>query len=101
MEPLFEIEEEATEEYFTRPDEFAFSIHTEDSRDGKVYVIDGDFSRLLNSVNFDDLDSFGFFQKKLKEYGVIRELERMGIEEEDLVRLEDIELCETFARKYC
>lgn len=89
-EPLFDLEPEEdvkVEDYSDEP----IKITIEDSRDGRVFVVDGDFERLINSVNFDDLDSVGFFQRKLKERGVFKKLEEMGIQEEELVRLQDIE----------
>lgn len=80
---------ESEEALFTmKKDEPAFSIH----RDGDVYTVEAPFlEQLINSVNFDDLDSVGYFQRRLKDAGIFAELERMGIQEEDTVRLEDIE----------
>lgn len=90
VEPIFDIDfEEETYEF--EDDTEDFSIHVEQTRDGKVFVVDGDFDQLLHSVNFDDLDSIGYFQKQLTNRGVFKELRKMGIEEEDLVRLQDIE----------
>lgn len=89
-EPLFELEPEEAifvEDFKDEP----IQVTIENTRDGRVFVVDGDFERLINSVNFDDLDSIGFFQRKLEERGVFKKLEEMGIEEEDLVRLQDIE----------
>jgi GTP-binding protein len=57
-----------------------------------LYIVKGDFlERLITSVNFEDLDSVGFFQRVLKDKGVFAELEKMGIQDEDVVQLEDIE----------
>lgn len=90
VEPIFDFEpEETTYDFYDNDEEF--EIHIENTRDGKVFVVEGDFEVLLNSVNFDDLDSIRYFQRKLKERGLFKELRKMGIEEEDLVRLEDIE----------
>lgn len=91
VEPVFDIEPEEETVYTYEPEKQDFTITTEDTRDGKVYVVEGDFERLLNSVNFDDLDSVGFFQRQLEKRGVFKKLREMGIKEEDFVRLEDIE----------
>lgn len=88
VEPIFDvaIEEEAV---FTADfEKKAFTIKKIDG----VYVVEGEFlERLINSVNFEDLDSIGFFQRVLKDKGVFKELEAMGIKDEEVVRLEEIE----------
>ncbi|MDD4507689.1 MAG: DUF1967 domain-containing protein [Eubacteriaceae bacterium] len=33
----------------------------------------------------------GYFQRRLKESGIIKSLEKMGIQEEDIVKMEEIE----------
>ena len=87
VEPIFEVEAEEPLVYKADFEEEDFTIH----KDGKVYVVEGDFERLINSVNFDDYDSIGYFQRVLKDKGVFAKLEAMGIEDEDIVRLQDIE----------
>lgn len=90
IEPIFDLEPE--EEYvIPKEKQEEFSIHIENSRDGRVFVVEGDFDQLLHSVNFDDLDSIGYFQRQLTNKGIFKELKKMGIEEEELVRLQDIE----------
>ncbi|MGL6291886.1 Obg family GTPase CgtA, partial [Eubacterium aggregans] len=89
VEPIFEVETDLDVIYRPTMDEDKFTITLDD--DG-VYVVQGDFlERLINSVNFDDLDSVGYFQKRLTDKGVFKELEAMGIKDEDLVRLDTIE----------
>ena len=90
VEPLFDIPEEAVYT-IEKKDKETFTITTENSRDGKVFVVNGDFEQLINSVNFDDLDSIGYFQRQLENRGVFKQLRKMGIQEEDLVRLQGIE----------
>ncbi|WKY45834.1 GTPase ObgE [Eubacteriaceae bacterium ES2] len=88
VEPIFEVESETEKLYQAEFDQKPFRIE----KDGDVYVVVADFlERLINSVNFDDLDSVGYFQRVLKEKGVFSELEKMGIKDEDLVRLNEIE----------
>ena len=55
-----------------------------------TFVLTGDATR-DGSVNFDDLDSVGYFQRMLTDRGVFKKLEEMGIQDEELVRLQDIE----------
>ncbi|MBP5312995.1 MAG: GTPase ObgE [Clostridia bacterium] len=61
-------------------------------KDGDVYVICGRFiEHLLDSVNLGDYESAGYFQRVLRQKGVIAKLEEMGIEEGDTVRIADTE----------
>lgn len=91
VEPIFDLEPEEDIVYNPEAQNKDFDVHIEDSRDGRVFVVDGDFERLINSVNFDDLDSVGFFQRQLENRGVFKKMREMGIKEEELVRLQDIE----------
>ncbi len=84
LEPIFEVEVESEEKVKDKE----FTIEQE----GHVFIVKGDFlERLINSVNFDDLDSVGYFQRVLKDKGVFDQLEKMKIQDEDLVRLNEIE----------
>ena len=57
-----------------------------------VYVVEGGrVERIVNSTNFDDYESLQFFQKSLRNLGVIDVLEEKGIQEGDTVRLYEIE----------
>jgi len=88
VEPIFDVV--AVEETLYTPEfkENQFTIEKDDD----VFVVEGEFlDRLINSVNFEDLDSIGFFQRVLKDKGVFVELEAMGIKDEDLVRLHEVE----------
>jgi GTP-binding protein len=86
IEPIFEVEEEVV--YTFSDDKNAFTV----TMDEDVYVVEGEFlERLINSVNFEDYDSISYFQKNMKDRGVYKKLEEMGIEDEDIVRILDIE----------
>ena len=62
------------------------------SRQDDVFLVEGDYiERLVMSTNFDDHESFGYFQNMLRKIGVIEELERQGVQEGDLVQLYEIE----------
>ena len=87
VEPIFEVEADEDVVYKADFDEEPFTVHKE----GDVYVVEGDFERLINSVNFEDFDSIGYFQRVLKDKGIFKKLEEMGIKDEDTVRLQDIE----------
>jgi len=57
-----------------------------------VYTILGSFvDRLLASVNVNDPDSLRYFHKVLKNKGIMDELIELGIQDGDIVRLNDFE----------
>ncbi|HCL4509738.1 TPA: GTPase ObgE [Clostridium botulinum] len=67
---------------------FTYSIRKEDN----TYIVEGSFvDRLLNAVNVNDPDDLRYFHKVLKNKGVMEELMEMGIEDGDVVRLNDFE----------
>ncbi len=59
--------------------------------DGK-YIVEGEWLfHVMQSVNFEDRQSLMFFQRVLKNYGVINELEKAGCTDGDTVSLYDFE----------
>ncbi len=61
-------------------------------RDGEAYVIVGSLVDMLcRNVALNDAESMAYFQKILREKGVIAELKRMGINEKDTVIVGDVE----------
>ncbi len=59
---------------------------------GKVYYVKGEWLKeVINSVNFNDTDSLRFFERMLKNGGVIAKLEETGINEGDTVNIYDME----------
>lgn len=61
--------------------------------DEHAFVIEGDrVDRMLGYTNLDDEKGFAFFQKFMKEQGIIEQLESLGIEEGDTVTLETLNL---------
>jgi len=57
-----------------------------------VYEIDAPWlERILGSVNMDDYESLQYFQRTLRNFGIIDKLEEMGIEEGNTVRIFDFE----------
>ena len=60
--------------------------------DGAVYMVEGaGMERLLDSVNFDDLDSMNWFHRTLRRWGVIEALQKAGAGEGSTVRIGDME----------
>lgn len=59
--------------------------------DGAYEVYGGMMDELARKVVLDDYDSMNFFQKKLKECGVIKALRTAGAKDGDTVRILDIE----------
>lgn len=63
----------------------------EKERDG-VYVVEGPkIDKMLGYTNLDSEKGFQFFQRFLKDSGILEELERAGIEEGDTVRMYGLE----------
>ena len=61
-------------------------------RDNAVYVIKGDeVEKLFKMTNFNTEEALVRFSHKLRKMGVDDELEKMGIEEGDIVRILDYE----------
>lgn len=78
--------------------EAMYSLDQEEEREFTIkkkkneYIVEGkDMERLINSVNFDDLDSVRYFQRMLRRKGVIDALEEEGIEDGQTVKILDIE----------
>ncbi|MCI8420826.1 MAG: GTPase ObgE [Clostridia bacterium] len=59
--------------------------------DGVYEVHGGLINMLVRNVVLDDYESFRYFQKTLKDRGVIKELVKYGCKEGDTVRIADIE----------
>ena len=57
-----------------------------------MYVVEGPrIERMLGYTNLDSEKGFQFFQKFLKTSGILEELELLGIEEGDTVRMYDLQ----------
>ncbi len=86
VQPIFDIEPEEPDEAIDKDQ--IIEVYREE---GKYYVT-GDFiERLLLSVNFDDYDSVGYFQRMLKDKGVFKKLEKLGVQDGDIVSLNEFE----------
>ncbi len=72
-EMIYKVEEEAP-----------FSVQVEDD----VYIVDGPWIRnILRGINFADRESLQYFQRTIRNKGVIEALEEKGIQEGDTVRI--------------
>ncbi len=57
-----------------------------------VYIVDAEWlAPILETCNMDDYESLQYFQRVLRSSGIIDELERQGIQEDDLVSIFDFE----------
>ncbi len=86
--PVTHIAEEDEIKMYTMQEEIPFTINNENG----VYNVEGKWvQKIIGSTNFEDTESLQYFQRALKNKGVIEELEKMGIKEGDTVRIYDIE----------
>lgn len=66
----------------------SFSIENADG----VYIVTAEWlAPILYNCNMEDYESLQYFQRVLRQSGIIDELERMGIEEDDVVSIYDFE----------
>lgn len=57
-----------------------------------VFIVDAEWlAPILSTCNMEDYESLQYFQRVLRSSGIIDELERQGIEEDDLVSIFDFE----------
>ncbi len=83
---MFDPEQEI--EILPESDEPKFTVR----RENETYVVEGTWiDKILGSVNFNDRESLQYFQRVMKNMGVIEALEEKGIEEGDTVRIGEIE----------
>ncbi|MBR5157095.1 MAG: GTPase ObgE [Clostridia bacterium] len=84
--PEFSIEEDLMDETAVNDEDFTIEIV-----DG-IYDVSGSrLEKIVNSTNFDDYESLQYFQRSLRNLGVIDALEEKGIDEGDTVRIYEIE----------
>ncbi len=80
--------DENIEEYIHQRAKPGFKIFI----DNGVYVVEGPAAdKLLRSINFDDNYSLKYFQKRLKEMGIINGLKEKGIQNGQTVRIGTME----------
>ena len=60
--------------------------------EGHVWVVSGLWiERMVNNINFDDYESRNYFDQLLRKSGLFAKLEEMGIEDGDVVSIDDLE----------
>ncbi len=66
----------------------AFTVRKENG----IFVVDAEFLvPILNTVNMEDYESLQYLQRVLRQSGIIDELEKQGVEEDDVVSIYDFE----------
>ncbi len=77
-------------EYLIKEPDFAnepFTVEKSDETEG-LFIVEGPrVERMLGYTNLDSEKGFEFFQKFLKNNGILDELEKLGIEEGDTVKM--------------
>ncbi|MCR5482685.1 MAG: GTPase ObgE [Clostridia bacterium] len=62
-------------------------------KDGDVYVLSGkQLLKIFNSTNFNDSGSIRYLYKYIEKNGAVEKMKEMGLEEGDIIRIEDYEL---------
>ena len=90
--PITELEIAEDERYIPEEKKFTYEIRVEEGEEYDTYYVFGSFvDRLLSAVNVHDADSLRYFHKVLKNKGVLDELREMGIQDGDMVNLNDFE----------
>ena len=60
--------------------------------EGNVWVVSGMWiERLVGNINFDDYESRNYFDQQLRKCGLFQRLEEMGIQDGDVVSIDDLE----------
>lgn len=62
------------------------------TKDGEVYVVDAPWlEKIMSTINPDDYESLQYFERVLRESGIIDELKKMGVEDGDTVSIHGME----------
>ncbi|MCL2840671.1 MAG: GTPase ObgE [Defluviitaleaceae bacterium] len=92
LETLPEAEDfETNYETYFEPERTGEAITVEKIKEGRFSVEGPGIERLLGYTNMADERGFAFFQRFLREKGIIARLEALGIEENDTVQLYELE----------
>jgi len=60
--------------------------------EGNVWVVSGMWiERMVGNINFDDYESRNYFDQLLRRSGLFKQLEEMGIQDGDVVSIDDLE----------
>ncbi|MFZ5969532.1 MAG: GTPase ObgE [Bacillota bacterium] len=84
------IEEEETYQYYQMDEKEDQKITIRKEND--YFVVEGKpIEKLINSTNFSDMDSLRYFQNFLRKRGIVDELEGLGVQDGDTVKMYDFE----------
>ena len=76
------------QEYFPEEELLYENLPYTVTKEEDVYVVEGPkIEKMLGYTNLDSEKGFAFFQKFLKDTGILEELEEAGIQEGDTVRM--------------
>lgn len=76
------------QEYFPEEELLYIDLPYTVEKEDNVYVVEGPkIEKMLGYTNLDSEKGFAFFQKFLKDTGILDELEEAGIQEGDTVRM--------------
>lgn len=76
------------QEYFPEDELIYEELPYEVTKEDNVFVVEGPkIEKMLGYTNLDSEKGFAFFQRFLKETGILEELEAAGIQEGDTVRM--------------
>lgn len=90
--PLTDLVISDEERYVPEEKKFTYDINVVKGEENNTYYVTGSFvDRVLNAVNVNDADSLRYFHKVLKNKGILDELREMGIQNGDVVNLNDFE----------
>lgn len=88
LPPLKVYESEAVQEIFNESADREVNVTVENG----IYVVTGEWlKKVINSTNFDDYESLQYFQRVLRNCGVISALEAAGIDEGQTVSIYGVE----------
>lgn len=77
---------------FEREDNDPDYRKVEVSRDNEAYVLSGkQLTKIFNSTNFNDIGSIRYLYKYIERSGAVEKLKEMGLEEGDIIRIQDFE----------
>ena len=69
-----------------------YTVERTEEGDGSVFIVEGPkIEKMLGYTNLDSEKGFAFFQRFLKESGILKDLEAQGISEGDTVRMYGLE----------
>jgi len=83
---IYEAEEQEVIEEPQNPDDLTIT------KQGKDWIVEGEWLKwLMSGINFDDRESFMYFEKMIRDKGIIQKMREAGIADGDSVILYDLE----------